>query len=73
MADAGAAARSRIKEMTDDELEGFSLSELSCRGCSGYGNCGYKSYRLYKGKVVSICQHRKRQLISKRDGVPYEE
>lgn len=73
MAEAPKSARGRIQEMTEDELEGFELSQLKCRGCSGYGNCGYRMYRLFEGKVVSICQLQKRELIAKRDGVSSEE
>lgn len=68
MADAANApkGRSKIKELTDEDLDGFELKSISCRSCSGYGNCGYKSYGIYKGKVVSICSQRKAQLQSER-------
>lgn len=49
----------RVKEMSDDELHGIDLHAITCRSCSGYGNCGYKSYRIYRDKVVSICNNRK--------------
>lgn len=48
----------RFTELTDEDLCGFPVKELSCRGCSGYGNCGFKSYRLYQGTPVSICIQR---------------
>lgn len=56
-------------ELTPEDLGGFDLSELKCRACSGYGNCGYRMYRLHEGKPVSICQLRKTKLTEERDGV----
>lgn len=73
MADMPKPPRGRVAELTDEDLEGFELSQMTCRGCSGYGNCGYKTYHLYHGKVAAICNLRKRQLICKRDGIPFEE
>lgn len=55
-----------IAEMTDADLHGFDLQKLTCRSCSGYGNCGYKSYRLYQGNVVSICMQRMDKLEAAR-------
>lgn len=55
-----------IAELTDEDLHGFELKKLSCRSCSGYGNCGYKSYRLYRGNVVSICMQRMDKLIKEQ-------
>ncbi len=50
-------------ELTQADLGGFALNDLKCRACSGYGNCGYRMYRLYEGKVVSLCQLRRKQLL----------
>lgn len=58
----------RVKELTEEDLEGFTLEQLKCRSCSGYGNCGFKSYNLLKGKAVSICNQRKEKLKAERDG-----
>ena len=58
--------------MTDEDLDGFTLDQLKCRACSGYGNCGYKQMNIYNGKAVSICQMRKKKLQCERDGVPFE-
>lgn len=52
-----------IGEVNSEDLTGFSLTELKCRACSGYGNCGYRMYRLFEGKPVIICQYRRQQLI----------
>lgn len=60
------AMKGRIQELTDEDLNGLELSDLNCRGCSGYGNCGFKSYRLYKGAPVSICVQRLEKLQSER-------
>jgi hypothetical protein len=58
--------KGKVLEMTDDELHGVDLSAVKCRSCSGYGNCGYKSYRIYKGNVVSICNNRKAKEFEER-------
>ncbi len=55
--------RGKIKELTDEDLQGLDLKKISCRSCSGYGNCGYKTYHMYKGRVVSICNQRKDALM----------
>ena len=49
------------------DLNGFTLQELKCRACSGYGNCGYRMYRLKDGKPVLICQMRREELTKQRD------
>ncbi len=56
-------------EVSQEDLSGFSLKELKCRACSGYGNCGYRMYRLHDGKPVAICQMLRKELVAKRDGV----
>lgn len=48
-------------------LEGFTLHDLKCDACSGYGNCGYRMYRLKDGKPVLICQQKKKKLKAQRD------
>ncbi len=61
-----AEQRKAIPEMTDDDLEGFDLKDIHCRSCSGYGNCGFKTYGILHGKVVSICNRRKAELKEQR-------
>lgn len=59
MADIAAAMAKRgFRELTDDDLCGHPIEEIKCRACSGYGNCGYKTFRLYKGDPYSICNLR---------------
>ncbi len=54
-------------ELKPEDLEGFDLKDLKCHACSGYGSCGYRSYKLLAGKPVLICQLRKQKLIEERD------
>ncbi len=49
----------RIKQLTDEDVEGIDIDKIKCRSCSGYGNCGYKTYHLYKDKALSVCNLRK--------------
>lgn len=59
-----------LRTLNDEVLDGFTIEELKCRSCSGYGNCGYKSMYLNPaGGVVSICMKRRDQLRKQRDGV----
>ena len=60
-------------EVTEEDLSGFPLKQLKCRACSGYGNCGYRMYRLSEGKPVAICQMLRKELVAKRHGVPPED
>lgn len=55
-----------LGEVTPEDLGGFSLTELKCRACSGYGNCGYRMYRLSEGKPVIICQYRRNKLVEEK-------
>lgn len=64
--------RTAIRELTEEDFDGFDLKDIKCRSCSGYGNCGFKSYGLYQGKAVSICNQRKYQLQCERDGKPFD-
>lgn len=48
-------------------LEGFTLEQLKCDACSGYGNCGYRMYKIKDGKPVLICQQKKKKLKTLRD------
>lgn len=66
MIDHSKLPKGRFTELTDEDLCGFTVKELSCRGCSGYGNCGYRSYRLYKGKAVSLCISRMEELMGEQ-------
>ena len=59
-----------LRTLNDEVLDGFTIEELKCRSCSGYGNCGYKSMYLNPaGGVVSICMNRRDQLRKQPDGV----
>ena len=67
--------RGGIQQLTDEDLEGFTLQDVNCRGCSGYGNCGYKSYFLNPAEagVASVCMRRRKQLQCRRDGIEYSD
>ena len=52
------AMKGRIQELTDEDLNGLELSDLNCRGC--------RSYRLYKGKAVSLCISRMEELMGEQ-------
>ena len=56
-------------EFDESILDGFTLEQLKCDACRGYGNCGYRMYRLKEGKPVLICQQKKKKLSEQRDGV----
>lgn len=59
MADVAAAMAKRgFKPLTDEDLRGEDVSVVKCRACSGYGNCGYKTFRLYGDTPVSVCNLR---------------
>ena len=66
------AVNSRIKELTEEDFDGFDMKDLKCRGCSGYGNCGYRMYGLWEGKAFCMCRMRRRQLQCEREGIPFE-
>ena len=55
---AAAMAKRGFKELTDEDLRGQGIEAVKCRACSGYGNCGYKTFRLYKGGPYSVCNLR---------------
>ncbi|PLY04975.1 MAG: hypothetical protein C0622_02065 [Desulfuromonas sp.] len=54
-------------ELKLEDLEGFDIKDLRCRACSGYGNCGYRMYRLLDGKPLLICQLLKQRLVEERE------
>ena len=54
-------------EMDPKELGNLTLNEVRCRACSGYGNCGYRSYRLLDGKPVLLCSRLLEELLAKSD------
>lgn len=63
MADLAAAMAKRgLKPLTDEDLMGEDVAVVKCRACSGYGNCGYKTFRLYEGKPYSVCNLRLKKL-----------
>lgn len=63
----------KMRMLTAEVLDGFNLEDIKCRSCSGYGNCGYKSYHLIPngGGVASICMLRRRQMQCDRDGIDF--
>ena len=44
-----------VKEITAEDLGEHAIEDIKCRACSGYGNCGYKAFRVYNGRPYSIC------------------
>lgn len=63
MADIAAALAKRgIKPLTEEDLRGEDITKVKCRACSGYGNCGYKTFRLYGNGPVSVCNLRLKKL-----------
>lgn len=50
-------------ELDLEELGGLSIKDVKCAACSGYGNCGYRQYRIYQGKPLLICQLKKKTLL----------
>ena len=67
MADKPKFKRGKPMEMTLEDLHGFDLKTVTCHSCSGYGNCGYRSYRILDGKPVLICMQRMTQLEEARE------
>lgn len=64
----------RMRKLDESVLDGFDITDIKCRSCSGYGNCGYKSYFLREeGGVVSICMRERKRLQCKRDGIEYSD
>ena len=59
---AAAMAKRGFKPLTVEDLRGEDVSVVKCRACSGYGNCGYKTFRLYENNPVSVCNLRLRKL-----------
>lgn len=47
-----------VSELTDEDLRGNDISVVKCRACSGYGNCGYKTFFMYKNVPYSVCNLR---------------
>ena len=65
-------ASDRIRTLTEEDFDGFTEDQLRCRGCSGYGNCGFRKYGLWNGKAFCMCVSRRKQLQCERDGIPFE-
>lgn len=53
-----ALAKRGVVPLTDEDLRGNDISVVKCRACSGYGNCGYKTFFLYDGSPYSVCNLR---------------
>ena len=51
-------AKRGVIPLTDEDLRGNDIKVVKCRACSGYGACGYKSFRLYDGTPYSVCSLR---------------
>lgn len=63
-----------IRTLTDEVMDGFEMKDIKCYSCSGYGNCGYKSYFIKpEGGVASICMRRRKQRQCQRDGIEYSD
>ena len=54
-------------QLSPGDLGGLNLEDITCRACSGYGNCGYRMYRLNEGQPVLICQQMKDQLLKEKE------
>ena len=68
MADLAAAMAKRgFKPLTDEDLCGEDISKVKCRACSGCGNCGYKTFRLYENTPYSICNLRLKKVQGGED------
>lgn len=64
----------QMRKLDASVLDGFDITQIKCRACSGYGNCGYKSYFLKEeGGVASICMRERKRLQCKRDGIEYSD
>lgn len=59
-----------FRKLDAEALDGFTVAQLKCSSCSGYGNCGYRCYYLDPegAGVVSLCMQRKKQLQDERAG-----
>ena len=69
MADLAAAMAKRgFKPLTDEDLNGEDISKVKCRACSGYGNCGYKTFRLYDNQPFSVCNLRLQKVQGQAEG-----
>ena len=55
---ADSLAKRGVVPLTDEDLRGNDISVVKCRACSGYGNCGYKTFFLYEGAPYSVCNLR---------------
>lgn len=64
---AAAMAKRGIHPLTDEELCGEDIKVVKCRACSGYGNCGYKTFRLYGSDPISVCNLRLRKVQGLED------
>ncbi|MGN0072870.1 MAG: hypothetical protein ACI36W_03615 [Coriobacteriales bacterium] len=53
-------------ELDLKELGGLSIEDVRCAACSGYGNCGYRQYRIHNGKPLLICQLKKKTLLEQK-------
>ena len=54
-------------EFDPEELGGLTIDDVKCHACSGYGNCGYRQYRIKEGKPVLICQLRKQKMLEEKE------
>ena len=48
-------AKFELNELDPARLGEHDIKEIKCRGCSGYGACGFKTFCMYDGKPVSVC------------------
>lgn len=69
MVDSGGVMKKDLSKFEFDptELDGFTIEQLRCSACSGYGNCGFRMYRLIEGEPVLLCQNKKNKLTAERE------
>ena len=53
-----ALAKRGVNVITDEDLRGNDIQVVKCRACSGYGACGYKTFRMYNKTPYSVCNLR---------------
>lgn len=67
-----ALAKRGVTRITDDDLRGNDITVVKCRACSGYGACGYKSFRMYGDVPYSVCSLRL-QKVQNGEATPEQE
>ena len=65
-------AKRGVHTITDEDLRGNDISVVKCRACSGYGACGYKTFRLYGTTPYSVCNLRLKK-VQAGEATPEQE